>query len=264
MATKNIRQPLIAIVGETASGKTAVAIEIAKKVNGEIICADSRTVYKKLDIGTAKPSAQEQAGVKHHLLDVVEPDESFTVADFKRLADESIADISKRGKVPLLVGGSGLYIDAVLYDYQFSSSEADRSLQNPRHLKPGSSKDRSNIIENTCVLGLAVPRELLKQRISLRIDRMIQDGFIEEVKMLDSRYPGCKPLESTSYRAFRRYIKGEVTLKEARAQFVKNDLSLAKRQRTWFRRNKEIKWYDNQQKLVDQAESFVNNNRTEH
>ena len=112
---------LISIVGPTASGKTALAIRVAEELSGEIICADSRTVYKGLDIATAKPSRDERNRVPHHALDVVTPDEPFTVADFKQLADKAIKDIQDRGKIPILVGGSGLYIDAVLFNYSFYS-----------------------------------------------------------------------------------------------------------------------------------------------
>ena len=124
--------PLVVIVGPTASGKTALAIHLAEKYNGEIVCADSRTVYKGLDIGTAKPSVSEQQRVRHHLIDVVEPDGTFSVADFKMLAVEAINDIESRGKLPILVGGSGLYIDAVVYDFSFSDG-TKRDESNPRH-----------------------------------------------------------------------------------------------------------------------------------
>ena len=110
---------IIVIVGPTASGKTALAIDIAKRHNGEIICADSRTVYKGLDIGTAKPTPADQARVPHHGLDLVEPDESFSAADFKSYANQKIAEIRQRGRLPVLVGGTGLYVDSVVYDYQF-------------------------------------------------------------------------------------------------------------------------------------------------
>ena len=110
---------LLVILGQTASGKSQRAIQIAKQFNGEIICADSRTVYQGLDIGTAKPTQQDRIQVRHHLLDIIKPSQDFNVSDFKRLADEAIADILRRGKLPILVGGSGLYIDAVIYNYQF-------------------------------------------------------------------------------------------------------------------------------------------------
>ena len=112
-------QPLVVICGPTASGKSEIAMHLARQKNGEIICADSRTIYKYMDIGTAKPSLQDQREVPHHLLDIVEPGQRFTVVDFKSRALGVIADMRKRGKLPILVGGTGLYIDSIIYDYQF-------------------------------------------------------------------------------------------------------------------------------------------------
>ena len=118
-----MKDKLLVIVGPTASGKTSLAIEVAKKYNGEIICADSRTIYKGMDIGTAKPSKAEQQEIAHHLLDIIEPGEVFSAADFKKACVESVKDIRERGKLPIVVGGSGLYIDAYLFDYQFRNSQ---------------------------------------------------------------------------------------------------------------------------------------------
>lgn len=144
-----VSRPLIVIVGPTASGKTTLAIELARRLDGEIICADSRTVYKGMDIGTAKPTEEEQLFVPHHLLDVVDPGERFTVADFKRLANEAIIDIIGRGKVPIMVGGSGLYIDAVLFDYKFAPVGTPRDNQNPRHLSKSILVSKEKLRRNT-------------------------------------------------------------------------------------------------------------------
>ena len=146
------RCSLLVIVGPTASGKTALAIELAERMNGEIICADSRTVYRGLDIGTAKPTPEERARVPHHLLDVVDPDQPFSVADFKRLAEQAITDVRRRDKLPILVGGSGLYIDAIIYDYQFSAAGTKRSEQNPRHLAVSGDADRQTLLPGACSL----------------------------------------------------------------------------------------------------------------
>lgn len=124
-----MKTPLIVILGPTASGKTSLAIDLARKFRGEIICADSRSVYKKLDLGTAKPSEEEQKLVPHHLLDIVKPEEHFSVAEFKKLAEEKIADIWSRGKIPFLVGGSGLYIDSVIYGYDIPEVAPDQKLR---------------------------------------------------------------------------------------------------------------------------------------
>ena len=124
---------LLAIVGETASGKSALAMKLAKMLGGELICADSRTIYMGMDVGTAKPSKADQEKVRHHLLDVVRPDEKFTVSDFKRLAEAAISDIQSRGRLPIVVGGSGLYVDALIYDFKFvprPSSNRSESIVN--------------------------------------------------------------------------------------------------------------------------------------
>lgn len=288
-STPNI-PPLIAIVGETASGKTALAIDLARRFNGEIICADSRTIYRGLDIGTAKPTAEERSIVPHHLLDVVDPDQGFSASDFKRLANEAITDIASRGKVPFLVGGSGLYIDAVLFDFAFNSPpdpaerarlqqlsidelqaeiiargiEMPQNSQNPRHLMRaletgGQSSQDTTMRENTLVLGLTIERDTLRNKIAQRVDVMIDAGFIEEVRHVVEKYGWDAPgLRAPGYKAFRAYIEGKASLEEAKAQFVQNDMQLAKRQRTWFKRNKSIHWITQQAQAVDLATTLLN------
>lgn len=289
MAQEN-KTPLVVIVGETASGKSALALEVAKKFNGEIIAADSRTVYRGMDIGTAKPSKAEQARIPHHLLDVVSIDETFSAAEFKHLANEAITDISARGKLPILVGGTGLYIDAVIFDFQFrpvgnpnlrgelsglSIEELQARLkeqgiplpennQNPRHLiraleTGGKPAKRKPLRENTLVIGLKIDREILKRRIRERVETMVADGFGEETKRLGKEYGwNGEALQATGYKAFRNYIRGEISLLEAKEQFLKNDLQLAKRQRTWFRRNESIHWVEKQIDAVDLITTFLN------
>jgi len=245
--------PLIVIVGPTASGKTALAIELAQKFGGEIVCADSRTVYSGMDIGTAKPTADERAEVRHHLLDVASPDEAFTAADFKELANEAIKDIVSRGQLPIMVGGSGLYIDAVLFDYGFAPQGAARDPKNPRHMSKSVPRPRKDLRDNTLIIGLSVPREVLRERIEGRVEAMIRHGLLEEVRHLLSKYPDSKALDAPGYKAFRGYLAGLVSLDEAKASFVRNDLQLAKRQRTWFKRNPYIHWFDDS----DEALAFV-------
>jgi tRNA dimethylallyltransferase len=246
-------------VGPTASGKTALAIEMAQKFDGEIICADSRTVYKSMDIGTAKPTNVERELVPHHLLDVVEPDEPFTVADFKKLANESIDDICRRGKLPIMVGGSGLYIDAVLFDYGFASKGAKHDPTNPRHLDKSEPQIRHGMRDNTLLVGLNPDLEVIKQRITDRVDEMLSQGFEDEVGYLYSKYgDGTKALQAPGYRAFRDYIENKISLDEAKAQFIRNDYLLARRQRTWFKRNKSIHWLDNREEYVDILTTFLN------
>lgn len=244
---------LLAIVGLTASGKTALGIRLAKKLNGEVICADSRTVYKHMDIGTAKPTLEEMQGIRHHLLDLVEPDQPFTVADFKHLAFKAVDDIRSRGKLPILVGGSGLYIDVVLFDYDFAGASGERDTQNPRHRASGSAHSRSKLMEGAVVIGLQPNRDELRQKLERRVDQMVENGFVEEVKSLLTRYSGVKALSAPGYRAFVEYIGGEISLAEAKEIFVLRDYQLARRQMTWFRRNTDINWFTS----AEEAEEFV-------
>lgn len=257
----NSKPVLLAIVGPTASGKTALAIELAERLEGEIICADSRTVYKHLDIGTAKPTAEEQRRVRHHLLDVAEPDESFTVADFKQAANRAIEDISARGKLPILVGGSGLYVDAVLFDYQFSPENTERDQVNPRHVSREVSQIKSALRSNTILIGLDIPKDILVQRITTRVEGMMERGFLDEVRYLTERYPHSRALHAPGYKAFRRYLAGEISFDEAKDLFVRNDCQLAKRQMTWLRRNKQIRWHETPQEAFTEATSLLMDNK---
>lgn len=259
MASDQVK-PLIVIVGPTASGKTSVAIEIAKKFDGEVICADSRTVYKGMDIGTAKPTLDERKGIPHHLLDIVTPDSKFTVADFKRMADAAIADIRSRGKVPILVGGSGLYINAVIYDYDFAGSDGPRDTQNPRHLSVAVSHQAQNISPNTVIFGIEVDKDVLKDRIKNRVGSMVDAGIIGEAKSLSETYGwNISPMQASAYSSFREYINGSVELTEAIENCALLDGRLAKKQRTWFKRNKSIQWVDNPSKIVDLTTTLLNN-----
>jgi tRNA dimethylallyltransferase len=293
MVAGSIEGPLLVIVGETASGKSALAIEMAEKFNGEIICADSRTVYRGMDIGTAKPTAEERKRVLHHCLDLVDPDEPFTVADFKREAQKAIEDITSRGKLPILVGGTGLYVDAILYDFSFrqpgdTNTRAELAVlsvqelqnrileqgiglpnnpQNPRHLvraleTGGETPDRKPLRSNTLIIGLNPDREVLKARIASRTDQMIEKGLVDEVRQVSDKYGWAVPaLQAPAYKAFHAYIDGSISLDEAKTLNLNNDLRLAKRQCTWFKRNKSIQWFDNRDKLaeiVDVTTTFLN------
>jgi tRNA dimethylallyltransferase len=268
--------PLLVIVGETASGKSALALELAERLNGEIICADSWTVRKGVDIGTAKSSQEDRERVPHHLIDVVNPDEDFTAAVFKRMALEVIDDISARGKLPIMAGGTGLYIDGILFDYGFLP-EGDRSARealnqlsneeliamiqakgysldgidagNKRRLirileTKGAVPTRQEMRSNTCVIGLHIDRTVLLDRIEKRVDVMIDNGLEVEVRALVSQYGwGCEALKGVGYAQWKGYLEGAQTLNETRAKIIKATQDLAKRQRTWFKRNKSIRWF---------------------
>ena len=252
-------KPLIVIVGETASGKTALGIELAKKFNGEIIAADSRTVYRGMDIGTAKPTKTDQAEVAHHLLDVINPDQKFNVSLFQKLAQEAIQDIHKKGKLPIIVGGTGLYIDSVLYNFTFIP-HGQRNPDNPRHLMPGEDNpSNKELRSNTLIIGLVLPKDELKKRITHRVDDMFTKGFIEEAKSLINRYgAGNEALLTPGYKAAQQYLKGKISLEETKALFIQADLSLAKRQRTWFKRNSSIQWVNNPSNAVEIVTTFLN------
>ena len=269
-------KPLVAIVGTTASGKSAVAMQIALERDGEIICADSRTVYKGMDIGTAKPSKQDQKIIKHHLLDVVLPDQAFSVADFQKLANQAIDDIHKRGKLPILVGGTGLYVDAVLYNFslraprdpkqrqqlqelslaQLQAEIEARGLtmpnnpQNPRHLirtieTGGQTPAKRQLRPNTLIMGFQLPPEALKARISARVDVMLQQGLEQEVRGLAKKFGWqSEAMKGIGYREWQAYFDGKQSLEQTKQQIRDHTWQYARRQRTWFRRNPDIQWFD--------------------
>jgi tRNA dimethylallyltransferase len=251
-----ILTPLVVVVGPTASGKSAMGLELAKRFNGEIICADSRTIYKYMDIGTAKPSPADQAEVPHHLLDLTTPDQKFTVADFKTQALMAIEDISSRGKLPIMVGGTGLYVDSVLFDYQFSNPNSERDDQNPRHLKKSAAPRLNNEIRNnTLVIGLEVDKGELKQRIIQRMAIMHKQGLAKEAEDLAKRYGWEAPgLLAIGYREWQNHSDTQEVIEEQ----IRNTVKYAKRQMTWFRRNKSIHWLVDPSDAVDITTKFLN------
>lgn len=288
--------PLLVIVGETASGKSALAVDLALKLDGEIICADSWTVRREVSIGTAKPTAEQQARVPHHLLDIVGPCEDFTAAVFKRLANEKIAEIAARGKLPIMVGGTGLYIDGVVFDYNFlpAGDRAARQtlsrlscqqllsrigeagieigtvdVRNKRRLirlleTDGAEQTRQPMRQNTLMLGLQTDRDGLAERIERRVYAMLADGLEQEVDGLRQRYGWeCEALKGVGYSQWKDYFLGQQTADElalTRQRIIKATTELAKRQRTWFKRNKSIHWYStpvNGKEIVDLATTLL-------
>ena len=259
--------PLIVILGPTASGKTAYAIRLARLIGGEVICADSRTVYRGMDIGTAKPTEPERAGVPHWGLDLIEPDQRYSLYDFQRYAMAKIAEIRQRQHVPLLVGGSGLYINSVIYDYRLAGGDYDpttrakleklppdelrrlivkqgaklpRDLDNKRRLirsleRGGVSNNCGYLSRQTVVIGIAVDKEKLSQRISERAERMLERGLIDEAERLIARYGMVEPLRRNAYGVVAKYLTGQIYEAELIEQISTKDRQLAKKQLTWWR-----------------------------
>lgn len=281
---------LIAVVGPTASGKSGCAMDLAQRYGSEIICADSRTVYKGLDIGTAKPSADDQRLVPHWGLDLVGPGEPYTVANFQLYAKQAIADIQSRKKIPILVGGSGLYVDSVLYDFEFappnprlrqelgglsvpelqyrihqSGLKLPENAENKRYLLRTLERGRVNpgsreLDSNTLVIGLDPPREQLLRRVQQRALQMFSDGVVQEVQQALLLYGPDAPATSGGiYTSLRPYLAGDETKDAAIERFVRSDMALAKKQRTWFRRHSEdIYWFESAEVAID----WVNQQKT--
>lgn len=281
MEAKSINiKPLIVIVGPTASGKTGLAIEIAQKFNGEIISADSRAVYKGMDIGAAKPSLEERQGIQHWGLDLVEPGERFTAFDFKQYANQKIENIRSRGKLPILVGGTGLYVDAVIFDYQFDGSTDEllrlklneMSLENLYEyckkndiLLPENSKNkryviraieqksitkkrRTKPIDNSIIVGITTSRDVLKQRIAERSEQIFNNNVVNEATHLGSKYGwSSEAMTGNVYPLIKKYNDKEMTLDQIKATSKVLDWQLAKRQLTWLRRNPFIQWGDREE-----------------
>ena len=230
---------IIVILGPTGSGKTSVAIKIAKKINGEIISADSRAIYKGMDIGTAKPTREEMQGIPHWGLDLVKPDERFTVADWKAYARAKIKDIKSRGKIPIVVGGTGLYIDALIYDYKFKGPTGARI----GDFEQKTCSDRTEIKGGYLLIGIERPTSELRARLRKRVDQMFSSELFKETKKLTQQYSWeAQAMKSNIYQYAWQYLQGEFSLEEAKQQCFYADWHLAKRQMTWFKRNPEIVW----------------------
>lgn len=285
---------LVILTGPTAVGKTALSIELAKKLNGEIISADSIQVYKYLDIGSAKIMPEEMEGIPHHLIDFLEPTTGFNVADFKELAKKTILDIQSRGKIPIIVGGTGFYIQAVLRDIDFSKEDENdyRNELEELYKERGAdylhnmlmevdSESANNIHKNNvkrviraleyyhvnkskisdhneeqqqkqspynfAYFVLNCDREKLYNNINKRVDIMLEQGLVDEVSMLVNKYGLTKDMlsmQGIGYKEMLQYLDGEMSLEEAIDLLKQNTRHFAKRQLTWFRREKEVIFID--------------------
>lgn len=289
-----MKKPLLTILGPTAVGKTDISIAIAKKVNGEIISADSMQIYKHMNIGTAKPKIEEMQGIKHYLIDEIELDEEFNVAIFQKKAYQYIDIILNKNKLPIVVGGTGLYINSLVYPLDFTDGVSNWEYRNKldeiannrgneylhnllNNIDPESAssihpnnrkrviralevyeetgktmsyfKERSQTKEspyNLLMIGLTMERQLLYERINRRIDIMIEDGLIDEVKnILDMGYnKNLISMLGLGYKEIVKYLEGKYTLEEAIYILKRDTRRFAKRQLTWFKRDDRIHWYN--------------------
>ena len=285
------KEKVIVICGPTASGKTALSIELAKKINGEIVSCDSMQIYKEMNIGTAKPTKEEMQGIKHYMIDIISPDERYSVADYKKQAKEAIKEILSKGKVPIVVGGTGLYVDSLIYEIDYPEIEFDekyreeleqeveeRGLEalyekakeiDEEAIKKISSNDKKRILrileiyhatgknkteqekESTKtpvefdykVFALNMDREKLYERINKRVDLMIENGLIEEVENIYKKYNKFKTaMLGLGYKEVVKYLEKRLTKEEMIEKIKQETRKFAKRQLTWFRKNKETIW----------------------
>lgn len=301
MLTKKAK--LIVILGPTASGKSELAVKLAKKFNGEIISADSRQIYRGLDIGTAKPTKKEVATVKHYLIDIKKPNQIYTVWQYKKDAIEAINQVVKKEKIPFLVGGTGLYIKAVVDNLEVPKVRPDWRLRkkmesiikneglkilyerlikidpeaayiidpnNPRRIiralevaiktkKPFSQqRKKGHPIFNVLEIGLSHNKEKLKEKINKRVNEMIKIGLVAEVRNLIKNYNKNLPnFDAIGYREIIDYLDGRFSLPEAIEKIKINTWRFAKRQMTWFKRDKRIHWVKNYQEAEKLTKEFL-------
>ena len=311
------KEKLIILAGPTASGKTSVSIDLAKRLNGEIISADSMQVYKYMDVGTAKISRGEMCGIKHHLIDVLDPKEDFNIVKFQNMVKIAIKEITKRGHLPIIVGGTGFYIQSIIYDIDFDNEEDNTSIREEiereyeslgadymyERLKKIDSISAQNIhknnkkriiraieyfmINNAPISShnetqrnkispydfrffvLNPPRDILYERINQRVDIMVEKGLLKEVKSL--KQMGLSKhnisMQGIGYKEIIEYLEGDVSLETAIENIKQNTRHMAKRQVTWFKREKDVIYIDpysfeNNEKIVDYMIEKINTERT--
>ena len=268
---------IIVIVGPTGIGKTKLSIELAKKLDAEIINGDSVAIYKKLDIGSAKPTIEERENIPHHLIDIKDVEEEYTVFDYQKDAREKIKEIESRNKRIIIVGGTGLYIKAALYDYNFTEGttyneyndlsneeilnklkeynlEKYPELNNRRRLVRLLNKLENNetitnhkdkLLYNIKVIGLTTSRDILYERINKRVDTMFNNGLLNEIESLKDKYKTSKILNSgIGYKEFNDYLFNNKSIEEVKEEIKLNSRRFAKRQYTFFRNQFNTKWYE--------------------
>ncbi|MCT4565181.1 MAG: tRNA (adenosine(37)-N6)-dimethylallyltransferase MiaA [Maledivibacter sp.] len=309
-----MKKPLIIIAGPTAVGKTDISIEVAKKIDGEIVSADSMQIYKYLDIGSAKPTKEEIQGVTHYLIDEIDPRTEFSVSQYRDLAKKYIDKIISKNKIPIVAGGTGLYVNSLIYDMDFSSAKSDNSIRerltseyerygieylhsklkevdkdtaeriHPNNVRrviralevyysTGESiKDFSKDLKisedyDYILIGLNRDREELYERVNKRVDIMVGSGLIDEVKKLVEM--GLKvediSMKGIGYKEVIAYLNGEYDLERAIELIKRNTRRYAKRQLTWFKRYRNMKWFNidndsDKEKIINDIIQFVEGN----
>lgn len=288
---------LVMIVGPTAVGKTKLSIEVAKALSSEIINGDALQFYQGLDIGTAKVTEKEKDNIPHHLLDILPPEESFSVAEYQSMVREKISLIKEKTMIPVIVGGSGLYLSSVVDDYQFlgdkraeekyleyqnlSTEDLARilietkpllakkcDLSNRRRVLRALEKQESDVqdklfpfYENALLIGLEVDRKLLYERIEHRVDQMITNGLIEEARKLYLDGLSGQSVKAIGYKELFLYFDGEINLNQAIDLIKRNSRRYAKRQMTWFKNKMNVTWFkvdfENFDKVVDEVIEFI-------
>lgn len=293
-------------------GKSKLAIELAKKINGEIICADSMQIYKDMNIGTAKVTTEEMQGIKHYMLDIISPDERYSVSDYKVQAEKCIEEILNKGKVPIIVGGTGLYINSLIYGIEFQNEKYDEEyrkaledmaqkeglevlyekakLIDPTAMEKISKNDKKRIIRvleiyhktgktktqqeiesrkkdvkyNYHMFAINMDRDILYERINKRVDLMINEGLIEEVKNILTKYSQFPTaMQGLGYKEVVEFLQGNISKKEMEEKIKLETRHYAKRQLTWFRKNKETIWLDGQEDLEENIKIIIENYKKE-
>ncbi|WNZ89181.1 tRNA (adenosine(37)-N6)-dimethylallyltransferase MiaA [Streptococcus iniae] len=292
-----MKTKIIVVVGPTAVGKTSLGITLAQAFNGEIISGDSQQVYKGLDIGTAKASPKEQAIAKHHLIDIREIDDNYSAFDFVNDATQAIEQIVAKRKVPIIVGGTGLYLQSLLEGYHLGGKLDQEALLDYRKrleeresadlyqavadkgividqinrrrairalelAEFGHSMENKETAYNPLLIGLNDERQLIYERINARVDVMLESGILDEAKMLFENYPEAQASRAIGYKEFFPYFKGEISLEEASQQLKQNTRRFAKRQLTWFRNRMATPFYkitdkDYPEFILEKVDNFL-------
>ncbi len=299
-------EKVIVICGPTASGKTNLSIELAKRINGEIVSCDSMQIYKEMNIGTAKPTIEERQGIEHYVLDFISPEKRYSVADYKQDAKKAIKDILKKGKTPIVTGGTGLYVDSLIYEIEYPTIEFDEKYRqqlekrvekeglnilyeeakkiDPIAIEKISKNDEKRILRileiyhttgktktqqeiesrknppeyEYYVFALNWDREVLYERINKRVDQMVEQGLIEEVKKILKNHHTCPTaMQGLGYKEVVEYLEGRTTREEMIEKIKMETRRYAKRQMTWFRKNKQTVWLEGHASIQDNINKIL-------